>query len=223
MIVVLSREQDRCLVFRGRQTEKSHFVSGISHPIAEAPARFGYNAGSDRASKSSNCKGQLHEPFHISLLTLGLSLAPVLCWAAEPKPKPSDDIAAQLKAAQEERVKVLTDLVKVETELQKTGTVDLVDQLFSAESELCNALLDSTDEPEKRIALLTKQLDKANDVVKILQARYESRTVLPQDVLRAKSQYLGITIKLLRERSRMKPPTPNSIDGKTSETTPTKR
>ena len=91
-------------------------------------------------------------------LLLALSLAPVLCWAAEPKPKANDDIAAQLKAAQDERVMVLTQIAETVAQQQKMGTVDLVDQVFSADSELCNAQLDATDEPEKRVALLTKQL-----------------------------------------------------------------
>jgi hypothetical protein len=155
------------------------------------------------------------------MLMLGLSLAPIVgcetkpsanqspASAAEPQSKASHNDAAQLKAAQDERIKVLTQIVETVAEQQKTGTVDVVDQLFSAESELCDALLDSTNEPEKRVALLTKQLDKANDFVKVLQARGEAGKVLLQDVLRAKSQYLGVKIKLLRERSKKRPPTPN--------------
>ena len=104
--------------------------------------------------------------FVLPLLTLGLSLAPVLCWAGEPPSKEIDHDAAQLKAAQNERIKVLTQLVEVLTEQYRVGTADFP-QLFSAENELCNAQLDSTDEPAKRVALLTKQLDKANDFVKI--------------------------------------------------------
>ena len=176
------------------------------------------------------------------MLMLGLSLAPVLCGAAEPLfpppvpppgitpqpgspvaaadllPKSRDNDAALLKAAQDERIKVLTELVEMMAEQQKSGTVDVVDQLFSTESELCNALLDSTNEPEKRIALLTKQLDKANDFVKILQAKKEAGTVSPQDVLRAKSQYLGFKIKLLRERSWERPlmPTTQTADNVTA-------
>jgi len=126
--------------------------------------------------------------------------------AAEPQPnKASDDIPAQIKAAQDERIAVLTRLVEVLTGQYKTGTVDAA-QVFSAENELCNAMLDSSDEPEKRVALLTKHLDKANDFLKSTQARVDSGTASVADAFRAKSLYLDIKIKLLRERSRKRPP-----------------
>ncbi|MGO9109803.1 MAG: hypothetical protein ACLP9L_11275 [Thermoguttaceae bacterium] len=127
--------------------------------------------------------------------------------AAEPQPKASDNDAAQLKALQDERVKVLTQLVEVLVSQYKLGIVDLA-QVASTEDELCNALLDSTDEPEKRVALLTKQLEKANDVLRITQGRRQAGAAGVADVYRAKSLYLDIKIKLLRERSRKKPPTP---------------
>ena len=141
------------------------------------------------------------------LLMLVLSLATVLCWAAEPRPKASGDDAAELKALQNERIKLLTQVVDILASQYKVGTVD-APQLFSAETDLCNALLDSTDEPEKRIALLTKQLDKANDFVKLMQGRFAAAGCMQVDLNSAKSQYLGIKIKLLRERNKGKPPTP---------------
>jgi hypothetical protein len=154
------------------------------------------------------------------LLTLGFSLAPVLCWteepkteqppapAAEPQPKASDEDSAQLKSLRAERIKVLAQLVEVLTGEYRVSTADF-NQLFSAENELCNALLDSTDEPAKRVALLTKQVEQANDILKTTQARFEAGTVSRADILRAKSLCLGVKIKLLRERSRKSPPTPN--------------
>ena len=105
----------------------------------------------------------------LSLLTLALSLAPVFCWAAEPnagqapaaavetQPQASDDVTTQLKAAQDERIKVLTQLVEGLMSQYKAGTADFV-QVSSAQDELCDAQLDSTDEPEKRVAVLTTQL-----------------------------------------------------------------
>ena len=135
------------------------------------------------------------------LLIVGVSLASVLCWAAEPPPKDSDNDAVQLKTAQNDRIEVLTQLVKELTAQYRVGTVDFA-QVSSAEIELCDAMLDSTDEPAKRVALLTKQLDKANDAAKIAQARHDAGTVTHSDVLRAKSLCLDIKIRLLRERSR---------------------
>jgi len=109
--------------------------------------------------------------------------------------------AAELKALQDERIKLLTQTVEVLTGQYNVGAADIA-QVATAESELCNALLDSTDEPEKRIALLTKQLDRANGFVKVTQIRYQSGTVSNADVYRAKSQCLDVKIKLLRERSK---------------------
>ena len=128
--------------------------------------------------------------------------------AAEPPPKTSDDDAAQLKAAQDERVKVLSQLVDVLTANYKLGLVGFA-QVSSAENDLCNALLDSTDEPEKRVALLTKQLDKVNDLLKTTRYRRETAQVDVVDVYRAEAVYLDVKIKLLRERSKVRPPTPN--------------
>jgi len=82
-------------------------------------------------------------------------------------------------------------------------------QVFSAQNELCNAQLDSTDEPEKRVALLTKQLDNANKVLEIVQGQMKAGVAGPADLFRAKSQYLNVKIMLLRERNRKRPPTPN--------------
>ena len=139
----------------------------------------------------------------ITFPMLALGVAPVFCWAAEPQPKASDDSAAQLKAAQDERIKLLTQNVEILTEQYKIAAVDFP-QVFSAECDLWNAQLDSTDEPEKRIALLTKQLDRANDFVKLTQGRFDAGTLGNVDLNRTKSLYLNVKIKLLRERSKMR-------------------
>ena len=110
--------------------------------------------------------------------------------AAEPQPKASEDDAAQLKAALDERVKVLTELVDELTAQYRVGTVDVA-QVFSAENDLCNALLDSSDEPAKRVALLTKQLDKANNLVKA-NAQRKVGMVGPGRVFRS-SRYASVS------------------------------
>ena len=127
--------------------------------------------------------------------------------AAERQSKASNDDAAQLKAALDERIKVLTQLVDVVTSQYQAGVVDST-QLFSAANALCGAQLDATEDPEKRIALLTKQVDKASDILKLVQARHDAGTVTDADVLRAKSLCLGLKIKLLRERKRKSPQMP---------------
>jgi hypothetical protein len=139
----------------------------------------------------------------LSPITLAV-LAPTI--AAAPQPTAGDD-ASELKATQEERIKVLTELVDGLTSQYKSGTVEF-GQVVAAENELCNALLDATDDPDKRIALLTKQLDRAGESLKVTQARHDAGTVTFVDVARAKSQYLELKIKLLRERSRKKSAAP---------------
>jgi len=134
-------------------------------------------------------------------LMLAVSLAPVLCWGAEPQTKASDNDAAQLKALQEERIKLLDQAVKMLFEQYIREQVD-INVLTSAENELCNALLDSTDEPEKRIALLTKHLEMATKVLEMANAKFNNGRTGQLDSLRAKAVCLDIKIKLLRERSR---------------------
>ena len=70
--------------------------------------------------------------------------------------------------------------------------------------------MDSTDEPEKRVALLERQLVMANDVLKIVQARFNSGTATQADICHAKAVFLDVKIKLLRERNRKIPPTPTA-------------
>jgi len=65
-----------------------------------------------------------------------------------------------------------------------------------------------TDDPEKRVAVLTKHLDKASEFVKFVQGQVNAGIAGQADLLRAKSLYLDIKIKLLRERNRKRPPTP---------------
>ena len=113
--------------------------------------------------------------------------------------------AAPLKALQAERVKVLKQLVEISVAQYRVGTVDF-NQLSSAQNEWCDAQLDSMDEPEKRVALLTKQIDMANDILKIVQARFEAGTVTELDICRAKSLHMGLKIKLLREQDGKRPP-----------------
>lgn len=137
----------------------------------------------------------------VSLLTI------VTAWAAEPQPRAIGNNANELKAAQVERVTVLTRLVEVLAAQYKSGQVSVAD-VFSAEHELCDAVLDSSDEPETKIALLTKLADRANEVLASTQGRFANGQASESEVLRAKSACLGIKITLVRERNKKKP-TPN--------------
>jgi hypothetical protein len=136
--------------------------------------------------------------FVTGLLISWAIVAPAM--AAEPPSNASDDDAAGLKAAREERVKVLTELVDLLRSQYKIGKADPA-QVFSAETDLCNAQLDLTDDAAKRIALLTKLLEKADAFLKLSGSRHRAEHVSPGYLLQARSLYLETKIKLLRERS----------------------
>lgn len=118
--------------------------------------------------------------------------------AAEPQSKPSDDYAVQIRAAQAERIKTLSRLIEILESQYKTGQADIV-AVFVAEDELCEACLDAADQPEERISLLKKHVDRTNNVLSITQARFDAGRAPESDVLRAKSACLAAKIKLLRE------------------------
>jgi outer membrane protein TolC len=141
------------------------------------------------------------------IVVLALVL-PSIC--AEPQGKPKDDDAAQLKALQDERVEVLTELVKCTVAQYQVGGVT-IDAVISAQNELVAAKLDATDETEKRIALLTQQLEMVTQLLKITEARHEMGRTTMTDVYRAKSLLLDVKIKLARERSKHKTRTPSSL------------
>ena len=139
-----------------------------------------------------------------ALFIAGLAIAmaaQVPAIADQSQARESKDDAAELKAVQAERIKVLTQAVDVLTAQYMVGTVDFC-QVAAAETDLCNALLDSTDDPDKRTALLAKQLDRATGILKVTQSRFDAGTVTQADVLRAKSHQLDIKIKLLRNRKK---------------------
>ena len=61
-----------------------------------------------------------------------------------------DDVAAQIKAAQKERVEALTELVKIDTELWKTDWTGLA-TLTQAKADLANAQADAADTSEAKV------------------------------------------------------------------------
>ena len=58
----------------------------------------------------------------------------------------------------------------------------------------------------RRVALLTKQVDMANDILKIVQAGFDAGSVSEARCCRAKSLHVGLKIRLLRERNSKRPP-----------------
>jgi CRISPR/Cas system-associated protein Csx1 len=123
--------------------------------------------------------------------------------AAESQPKAGND-DAQLKAAQEERIKMLKDVEEVNETFYAAEKVSLV-YLLACDEDLCNAQLDFYDEPAKRIAVLEKHLAWADEYVKFVDVKVKAGTCLGVDLSSAKAYYLDIKIKLLRERAKSKP------------------
>jgi hypothetical protein len=137
-----------------------------------------------------------------------------VCWAAlvpafaaDPQPKARNDDSTQLKAAREERVKVLTELSDLMAAQYKIGNAEPA-QVFAVETDLCNAQLELTDDTEKRIALLTKLVDKAGAFLKLTESRRQAAHVSLGYLLQARSLYLEAKIRLLQERGgkRLSPP-----------------
>jgi hypothetical protein len=117
----------------------------------------------------------------------------------------ADDEAAQITALQKERVEILQQVVKIYLHQLKTGAEPL-ESVAAAQNELIDAQLDATDKPEERVALLTEQLKIAENVSDYYDSRFKSGfKISAADVLRAKSHYLTVKIKLLRESSKLKP------------------
>jgi hypothetical protein len=164
--------------------------------------------------------------FCITVVVTATLLAVVApCWSAEVNPekakattevekrggkvkadeKNPDNGAAQIIALQKERIAALQELVEILIVQYQRGVVPF-ESLAAAQNELIDAQLDSTDKPEERVALLTQQLKIAEGVVDYSERKFMAGFRMTKtDVLHAKSHYLDVRIKLLRERGKLKP------------------
>jgi hypothetical protein len=113
-----------------------------------------------------------------------------------------DDVAAQIKAAQKERIEALTELVRIDTELWKTGWTGLA-TLTQAKADLVNARVDAADTSEAKVLVLTEAAKEQADVVRITEARLGYMDT-SADVDRERLRLLDFKIRLLRERSLFK-------------------
>jgi hypothetical protein len=110
-----------------------------------------------------------------------------------------DDVAAQIKAVQQERVEVLTELVKIDTELQKANWIGLA-TLTQAQADLANARVDAADTSEAKVLVLTEAAKEQAVVVQITEARVKAGFNTSADANRERLQLLDYKIRLLRER-----------------------
>ena len=110
-----------------------------------------------------------------------------------------EDLPAQIKPLQKERVKLLTELLEIRTAQYNIGAFS-IEYLHDAMTDLGNAQLDAADKPEDRIAVLEEGVKRETDFLKIVQARFDAGTVTKADVRQAQSCLLDVRIRLLRER-----------------------
>ncbi len=105
-------------------------------------------------------------PFQFTLRTLLIvvTLFAFICsWLAV---KREQGMAAQVKALQKERIDVLTTLVEDYTSQFRVGTSPN-EFLIGAETDLVNAQLAATDNPEQRVAVLTEALKREREIMKV--------------------------------------------------------
>jgi hypothetical protein len=137
----------------------------------------------------------------------GVLVAIPLIWAcpsaAGQSRNKAEDEAAEVKSLQKELIATLSQKVDVLTRQNQSRTADY-DQVCMAQMELYDAKLDATDKPDERVALLEEQLRMAESAQKLTETRFATGQVTEANVLSAKSLYLKIKIRLVRERGKQK-------------------
>ena len=113
---------------------------------------------------------------------------------------PNDKVVAQIKAAQKERVKALTELVEICTAQFRVGTSSC-ELLLWTEANLINAQMDATDKHEDRVAVLERGVKRESEFLKMVEARFDAGMITQADVYRARSLVLATKIRLLEEGS----------------------
>lgn len=115
----------------------------------------------------------------------------------------SDDMTAEIKTLQKERVETLKSLVELYVQFYQGGKIDIT-PVIGAQTELVTAQLESTENPDERIALLTERLNAVTSFLKLAEQRWMAGMSSQADVYRAKSLLLDTKIKLLREQGARK-------------------
>jgi outer membrane protein TolC len=115
----------------------------------------------------------------------------------------ADDVAAQIKPLQKERVETLKSLVELYVQYYREGKVEIT-PVIGAQTELVTAQLESTENRDERIALLTERLNAVTSFLKLAEQRWAAGMSSQADVYRAKSLLLDTKIRLLREQGARK-------------------
>ncbi len=123
----------------------------------------------------------------------------VLSAIAMPVGAAEQDLSAQIKALQNERVETLAKLAaycKAEFALGAMRCQEVID----AETDLIRAELDAADKPDERIALLTAHVYIQTQFLKTVEYRRQTETLGLANVYRARSMLLNTKVRLLQER-----------------------
>ena len=142
--------------------------------------------------------------FAITVLLNCLLAGPLLVpqtKAAESPSEPVQDVAAEIKALQKERIAALTGAVQMLLAQYQQGRSDFR-PLALAQTDLLAAEFDATDDANERIVLLERELKVATDALDIAERKVQVGRANAVESLQAKALVLDIRIKLLRERSK---------------------
>jgi hypothetical protein len=142
-------------------------------------------------------------PIAVTVCCLSLFVGGAVLGATEQQQGATDTEAAQISALQKERIATLQQLVTICVAQYQSGMLPF-DSVAAAQEELLAAQLESTDKPEERVALLKEHLNIVESLCNSADKMFKGGRVSRPDVLRAKSRYLDVKIKLLRESSRLK-------------------
>lgn len=115
-----------------------------------------------------------------------------------------DDVAAQLKAAQKERVEALAELVKIDKELYDTKWTNFA-TLTQAKADLANARADAAETSEAKILVLTEAAKEQAEFIQFTEKRAQvGFQDTDADVDRERLHLLDFKIRILRERGLQK-------------------
>ena len=144
--------------------------------------------------------------YAITVVLSGLLAVPFLVpqtKAAESSSEPVQDVAAEIKALQKERIAALTGVVEILLEQYQHGGAEFR-ALALAQTDLLAAEFDATDDASERIVLLERELKVATDALDTAERKVQAGRANAVESLQAKALVLDIKIKLLRERSKAK-------------------
>ena len=142
--------------------------------------------------------------FAIPVLLSGLLAGPFLVpqtKAAESPGERVQDVAAEIKALQKERIAALAGVVQMLLAQYQQGRSDFR-PLAVAQTDLLAAEFDATDDANERIVLLERELKVAKDALDTAERKVQAGRANAVETLQAKALMLDIRIMLLRERSK---------------------